>query len=50
MTILEALVTSIVLVACGYGVYWLFKDIQKMIDNEELAEAERCESLDEDEE
>ena len=52
MTLLEALVTGITLVVCGFGVYWLIKDLRNTIEKVSQAEAERCEGLvdDEDEE
>ena len=50
MTLLEAVVTGLVLLGCGFGVAWLIKDIKQQIEMVSKAEEERCEGLVEDEE
>jgi hypothetical protein len=50
MTILEVLVTGLTLVVCGFGVAWLYKDIQHQVELMEKANDERCEGLVEDNE
>lgn len=50
MTILEAVVTGLTLVVCGFGVAWLVKDINHQIELMEKASEERCEGLEEDNE
>lgn len=48
MTILEAVVTGLTIVVCGFGLTWLFKDLKQQIELMEKANEERCEGLVED--
>ena len=49
MTIAEIIVTMMTLVICGLGLGWMVYDMHKTIRRLEETEAERCESMDDEE-